>query len=128
MPLVCRVPDHLDLHPYKGLSKYLEQFWSYGIYTEICEKKYKKIPIYKKSIFHQNIGNQLKRTWHHMKAETLKKTCVKFEAHRLNTLRENRICKKANQKVNQECAARPDNPILITGFFLRKTRLKIIIF
>ena len=36
MPLVCSVPNHLDLHPYKGPSKYL------GIYTEICEKKKKK--------------------------------------------------------------------------------------
>ena len=39
MPLVCSVPDHPDLHPYKGPSKYLELFWSYGIYTEICGKK-----------------------------------------------------------------------------------------
>ena len=37
-----------------------------------------------------------------MKAETLKKPCVKFEVRRLNSLWENRIC----QKVNQECAAR----------------------
>ena len=48
-----------------------------------------KIPISKKCIFHQTIGNQLKRTCHHMKAETLKKPCVKFEECRLNTLREN---------------------------------------
>ena len=68
--------------------------------------------------------NQLKRTWHHMKAETLKKLCVKFEERRLNTLRENQICKKVNQNVNQESAARPDNTNLITGFFLRKTRVK----
>ena len=59
-----------------------------------------------------------------MKAETLKKPCVKFEAHRLKTLRKNSICKKVNQNVNQERAVRPDNPILITGLFLRKTRLK----
>ena len=63
-----------------------------------------------------------------MKAETLKKPCVKFEERRLNTLRENQICKKVNQNANQERAARrptahPDNPILIKRFFLRKTRL-----
>ena len=81
--------------------------------------------------FYQKIGNQLKRTWHHMKAETLKKPCVKFESRRLNTLRENRICKKVNQNVNQERAARPDNPFLITGqpffnnrIFSSKTGLK----
>ena len=107
MPLVCSVPDHLDLHPYKDPSKYLKWFWSYGIYTEICEKKNKKIPISKKCIFHKEIGNQLKRTWHHIKAEPLKNLCVKFEARRLNTLRENLICKKVNQNVNQEHAARP---------------------
>ena len=56
--------------------------------------------------FHQKIGNQLKRAWHNMKADTLKKPCVKFEERRLNTLRENQICKMVNQKVNQECAAR----------------------
>ena len=60
-----------------------------------------------------------------MKAETLKKPCVKFEERRLNTLRENRICKKVNQNANQEHAARPHNPILITGIFVRKTPLKI---
>ena len=53
------------------------------------KKNIKKIPISKKCIFHQKIGNQLKRTWHHMKAETLKKPCVKFEARMLNTLQEN---------------------------------------
>ena len=42
-----------------------------------------------------------------MKAETLKKPCVKFEEHRLTTLRENLICKKVNQNVNQERAAHP---------------------
>ena len=42
-----------------------------------------------------------------MKAETLKKPCVKFEEPRLNILRENQICKKVNQKVNQERATRP---------------------
>ena len=42
-----------------------------------------------------------------MKAETLKKPCVKFEAGSLNTLLKNRICKKVNQNVNQERAARP---------------------
>ena len=41
-----------------------------------------------------------------MKAETLKKPCVKFEERRLNTLRENRICQKINQNINQERAAR----------------------
>ena len=41
-----------------------------------------------------------------MKAETLKKPCVKFEARRLNALRENQICKEVNQNVNQERAAR----------------------
>ena len=38
MPLVCSVPDHLALHPFKVPSKYLEYFLSYGINTEICEK------------------------------------------------------------------------------------------
>ena len=47
----------------------------------------KKVP---KGIIAGFLGNQLKRTWHHMKEETLKKACVKFEASRLNTLRENR--------------------------------------
>ena len=100
------------------------------MYTEINEKKYKKIPISKKCILHQKIGNQPKRTWHLMKAETLKKPCVKFEEGRLNTLQENRICKNVNQNVNQECAvhppaaAHPDNTNLITGFFLQKTRLR----
>ena len=41
-----------------------------------------------------------------MKAETMKKPCVKFEERRLNTLQENRICKKVNLNVNQERAAR----------------------
>ena len=36
-----------------------------------------------------------------MKAETLKKPCVKFEERRLNTLRENQICQKINLNVNQ---------------------------
>ena len=57
-------------------------------------------------ILHQKIGNQLKRTWHHMKAKTMKKPCVKFEERRLNTLRENLICQTVNQNVNQERAAR----------------------
>ena len=70
--------------------------------------------------FHQKIGNQLKRTWHHMKVETPKKPCVKFEERRLNTLRENLICKKVNQNVNQEYTARPDNINLITDFFFEK--------
>ena len=48
MSLVCSVPGQLDLHPYKGPSKYLEQFWSYGLNTEICGKKIEKIPISKK--------------------------------------------------------------------------------
>ena len=43
-----------------------------------------------------------------MKAETLKKPCVKFEERRLNTLRENR--------------ARPDITNLITGFFFEKKK------
>ena len=47
-----------------------------------------------------------------MKAETLKKPGVKFEEGRLNTLQENWICKKVNQNVNQELAARPDNTYL----------------
>ena len=59
-----------------------------------------------------------------MKAETLKKPCVKFEERRLYTLRENRICQKVNQNVNQERAVRPAITNLITGFFLPKTRLK----
>ena len=83
-------------------------------------------------IFHQKIGNQLKRTWHHMKVVTLKKPCVKFEERRLNILRENRICQKVNQNVNQERAARPppatcpDITYLLSGLFLRKTRLTIL--
>ena len=56
--------------------------------------------------FHQKFWNQLKRTWHQMKAETLKKPYVKFEERRLNNLRENQICQKVNQNVYQECAAR----------------------
>ena len=95
MPLVYGVPDHLDLHPYKGISKYLEYYWSYVIYTKNCEKinikEYlsPKNVFFTKNAFSQKNGNQLERTWHHMKAETLKKTCVKFEERRLNTLREN---------------------------------------
>ena len=58
-----------------------------------------------------------------MKAEILKKPCVKFEARRLNTLRENRICKKVNQNVNQECAVRPGQLYLNYRIFLRKTWL-----
>ena len=112
MPLVCSVPDHLDLHPYKGPSKYLES--EVMEYTQIFVKK--KIPISKKCIFHEKIGNQLKRTWHHMKAETLKKPCVKFEE-----LRENRIC----QNINLETlTARPDITNLITGFFSSKNHTK----
>ena len=42
-----------------------------------------------------------------MKAETLKKPCVKFEERRFNTLRENRICQTVNQNVNQEHTAGP---------------------
>ena len=57
--------------------------------------------------FNQKIGNQLKRTWHHMKAETLKKPCVKFEERRLNTLRENQICQKVYQNVNRPRMRRP---------------------
>ena len=81
---------------------------------------------YKKNTFHQNIGKYLKRTWHHMKAETLEKQCVKFEERRLNTLQENRICQKVNLNVNQKRAirpapaVRPDITNLITGFFLGK--------
>ena len=61
-----------------------------------------------------------------MKAETLKKPCVKFEERRLNILQENQICQKVNLNVNQECAACPDITNLITGFFLRKTRQKLV--
>ena len=53
----------------------------------------------------------------HMKAETMKKPCEKFEERRLNTLWENRICQKVNLNVNQERAARPDITNLIAGFF-----------
>ena len=74
-------------------------------YTHFVKEIYKKFLSPKNAFFTKKIGNQLKRTWHHMKAETLKKPCVKFEARRLNSLRENRICKKVNQKVNQEPAA-----------------------
>ena len=45
-----------------------------------------------------------------MKAETLQKSCVKFEERRLNTLRENRICQKGNQNVKQERTARHPPP------------------
>ena len=101
-----------------GVMEYTQKF---------VRKNIKKIPISKNCIFHQKIGNQLKRIWYwyDMKAETLKKTCVKFEARRLNALRENGICKKVNINVNQERAACLDNPILITRFFLRKTWLKM---
>ena len=56
-----------------------------------------------------------------MKAETLEKPCVKFEA-RLNTLRENWICKKVNQNVNQERAARrlPGQPYFNNRIFSSK--------
>ena len=43
----------------------------------------------KNAFFTHKIGNRLKRTWHHMKEETLKKASVNFAASRLNTLREN---------------------------------------
>ena len=66
-----------------------------------------------------------------MKAETLKKLCTKFEERRLNTLRENWICKKVNQNVNQERAARrpparrpPRHHLFNNRIFLRKTRQK----
>ena len=96
----------------------------WNIHRNLWKNKYKKIPISKKCIFHQKIWNQLKRTWHNMKAETLKKPCVKFEEHRLNTLRGNRICQKVNLNVNQERAACPDVTYLITRFFLQKILLK----
>ena len=57
-----------------------------------------------------------------------------FEERRLNTLRENQICQKVNQNVNQERAARPhvrppaahpDTINLMTGFFPPKTWLKM---
>ena len=48
------------------------------------------------------------RTWHHIKAEILKKPCVKFEERRLNTLRETRICQRVNLNVSQKATpARP---------------------
>ena len=59
---------------------------------------------------------QTEKTWHHMKAETLKKSCVKFEARRLNTLLENRICIKVNQNVIQERAPRRLSPARTTLF------------
>ena len=93
--------------PIKVHPNTLNSFVLMEIHRNLWKNKYKKIPISKKSIFHQKIGNQLKRTWQHMKAETLKKPCVKFEEPRLNTLRENRICQKVNLNVNQERAARP---------------------
>ena len=111
MPLVFSVADHLHLCPYKSPSKYLELFWSYGIHTEICEKINIKKYLFQKNAFFGHFspknGNQLKRTWHPMKAETLEKPCVKFEECRLNTLRENQICQNVNRNVNQESAARP---------------------
>ena len=106
----CRVhPNTLNSF---GVMEYTQKF---------VEKKNIKNTYLQKCIFHQKIGNQLKRTWHHMKAETLKKACVKFEERRLNTLRENRICKKVNLNVNQERAARPPAR---TSF--RTTQLKTI--
>ena len=79
-----------------------------NVHRNLWKNKYKKKTISKKSIFHKKkIGNQLKRTWHHMKAETLMKPCVKFEECRLNTLRENWICQKVNLNVNQERATLP---------------------
>ena len=70
---------------YIPIKVHLNTLNSFGVmeYTQICIKK---ILISKKCIFHQKIWKQLKKTWHHMKAETLKKPCVKFEECRLNTL------------------------------------------
>ena len=56
MSIVWSVPDFLDLHPYKGPSKYLELFWSYGIYIEICEKINKNTYISKNAFFTKKLG------------------------------------------------------------------------
>ena len=76
--------------------------------------------------FHQKIWNQLKRTWHHVKGETLKKPCVEFEERKLNTLRVIKSSKRYTKTLTKNAlpAARPDNPISITGFFLRKNPAK----
>ena len=47
MPLVCSVPDYLDLHLYKGPSKYLEEF---GV-LEYTQKFVKKNTFLKKMHF-----------------------------------------------------------------------------
>ena len=64
-----------------------------------------------------------------MKAETLKKPCVKFEVRRLNTLRENRICKKVNPNVNQERTAHrpPWQPYFNNRIFSSKNLAKKLI-
>ena len=60
-----------------------------------------------------------------MKVEALKKPCVKFKASRLNILRENQICKKVNQNINQERTARPPGqPYFNNQIFYFETWLK----
>ena len=76
--------------------------------------------------FSPQIGNQLIRAWHHKKAETLKKPCVKFETRRLNTLRENWICKKVNQNINQERAAPTAAHLPGQSYFNKKAKWPLI--
>ena len=79
--LIIWIYIHIKVYP-----NTLNSFGAMEYTQKFLKNKYKKIPISKKFIFHQKIGNQLKRIWHHMKAETLNKPCVKFEERRLNTL------------------------------------------
>ena len=87
--LIIRIYIPIKVHPNTlncfGVMEYIQKF---------VGKKNKKNTYLKKGIFHQKIGNQLKRTWHHMKAEILKK------------LRENRVYQKVNLNVNQERTVR----------------------
>ena len=114
----------LNIWIYISIKVHRNTLNSFGImeYTQKFVKKNIKILISKKCIFHQKTGNQLKRTWHHMKAETLKKPCVKFEARRLNTLRENRICKKVNQE-RADCRP-PGQPYFNNRIFSLKNPAK----
>ena len=54
MSLVCTVPDHLDLHPYKVHPNTLNSF---GVmeYTEKFVKKNKQKTLSKKCSFHQKM-------------------------------------------------------------------------
>ena len=86
--------------PIKVHPNTLNSFWSFRIYTEICEKiNIKKYLSPKKCIFHQKLEPTEKNMASHERRDP-EKPCVKFEESRLNTLRENRICQKVNQSAN----------------------------